>query len=102
MQAALKLLVATACLCVIAATGYYFYKERQSQIADERARSILLQTAQQEANDAQKAREAGKRARSEARAERKKAREEEKARIERARQADRDNAAEILKDAVVE
>lgn len=102
MQAALKLLVAAACLCVIAATGYYFHKERERWIADERTRSILLQRIEQEANDAQVAREADRRARAEARAERKKAREKEKARIERARQADRDNAAEILKDAVVE
>jgi hypothetical protein len=97
-----KALVAMSCLCIIAVSAHYGYKAMQWSRAEE-DRIIRAQDAAREnaAAEAQKLSEE-RQGREDARAERRAARQAEREEEERQKQADRDNAASILKDAVVD
>ncbi|MCW0979417.1 hypothetical protein OK142_01230 [Agrobacterium sp. BT-220-3] len=45
MNDALKALIAAACVCIIAATSWYLYKERQSYVAEQNRRQSLSDIA---------------------------------------------------------
>lgn len=97
----MKVLVSVACLCVIGVSAHYTYVQYEAYLAGEseaaRQKAKLLRaTKEKEAKLAEE-----RRARSEAWAKKKRDREEARMEIERQKQADRDNAASALKDAVV-
>lgn len=109
MDAIVKVLVAAACVCVIAVSGHYGYATYQSYLADQRradqAQASLMQIAKEagEQRDAERQRRAARAlARQKELAEKRNARKAERAAAEREKQAARDNAASMLKDAVID
>lgn len=109
MNTILKSLIATACICVIAVSAHYGYVAYRESVAEQQALERAKERARQTVEDAKRRAEQENAKRSErlrARAEEREQRREEKRiareRIERQKQADRDKAAAVLRDAVVD
>lgn len=98
----LKALIAAACICVIAVSVHYGYSRYEGhRAAMERMEAMQAQRSREEEAEKQEQAERRK-ARYEAWKVRRDERLAEKERIKMEKQADRENAARILKDAVVE
>lgn len=102
MDGVIKALVAAACLCVIAVSGHYGYTTYTAQIAEQQRIEQARKEAVRSEKEAKTAEKLRKEQVATERSERRKALIEQRAEEERKKQADRDNAAAVLKDAVVD
>lgn len=109
MNAALKALIAAACVCVIVMSGHYGYtvyvQHKAEQARVDQVRAVALwkadEAARQDAVERQNRKER-RDAKRKAFLERVAAKRAARAEEERNKQAARDNAAALLKDAVVD
>lgn len=101
MDAALRLLLAGACLCVMAASAHYAYSLYRQHVTEAQRIDLIGDELLREAKAAEAKRTADMREKQEARKAKNLRRKNAELEKKRTLQEARDNAASVLKDAVI-